>query len=286
MNHAPIVSIITVNLNNAPGLQQTIDSVLRQTCKNYEFIIIDGGSTDGSRSVIEQQAHRINYRVSEPDSGIYHAMNKGISRATGIYCLFLNSGDWLVDEHVLKQCFAQNHTADLLIGGCHVLEQSNRIHTYIPKQELTFRSFYGTTIPHQSTFIKRDLFGQLGLYDETYRIHGDYEFWIRAVILHPCSVAPLNCVVANYSLDGISNQAACAEQSREEIQRIQQQTLPKRVLADYEKWQAQSVELQLWEWVKSKRVLYAAIRFLFRSAVAFVALKRQLIPAKSAKQRV
>ena len=280
------VSIITVNLNNAVGLKKTIDSVRRQTYTDYEYLIIDGGSSDESRSIIEQYLHLLCYWVSEPDRGIYQAMNKGISQATGTYCLFLNSGDWLVDEYVLKQCFAQNHTADLLIGGCHVLEQSNRIHTYIPKQELTFRSFYGTTIPHQSTFIKRDLFGQLGPYDETYRIHGDYEFWIRAVILHPCSVAPLNCVVANYSLDGISNQAAYAGQSREEIQRIQQQALPKRVLADYEKWQAQSVELQLWEWVKLKRVLYAAIRFLFRSAVAFVALKRQLIPAKSVKQRV
>lgn len=285
MNHAPVVSIVTVNLNNAPGLQQTLDSVLRQTYANYEFIIIDGGSADGSRAIIEQHAHWITYWLSEPDQGIYHAMNKGIMQATGTYHLFLNSGDWLVDEHVLEQCFAQNHTADLLVGGCHVLEQGNRIHTYIPKQELTFRSFYRTTIPHQSTFIKRDLFGQLGLYDETYRIHGDYEFWIRAVILHHCTVAPLNCVVANYNLEGISSQVAYAERSQQETQRIQQAISP-RVLADYELWQAQSVELHIWEWVKSKRLLYAVICFLFKSAVAFVALKRQLLSAKVAKQHV
>ena len=286
MNPAPVVSILTVNLNNAPGLQQTVDSVLRQTYTTYEFIVIDGGSTDGSVAFLQQHTDRINRWTSEPDRGIYHAMNKGIRRATGTYCLFLNSGDWLIDEHVLERCFADNHTADLLVGGCHILEQGNRIHTYIPEQELTFRSFFGATIPHQSVFIKRDLFGELGVYDETYRIHADYEFWIRAVILNTCSVAPLNCVVANYNLEGISGQAAYTEQSRGEIQRIQRQALPKRVLADYEKWQAQAVELQVWEWIKSKRMLHAIIQFVFRSAVALVALKRQLIPAKVTKQRV
>ncbi len=277
MNSNPVVSIITVNLNNAPGLQQTVDSVLGQAHTDYEFIVIDGGSTDGSVAFLQQHSDQITHWTSEPDRGIYHAMNKGISRATGTYCLFLNSGDWLVDEYVLEQCFAHNHTSDLLIGGCHILESNNRIHTYSLKQDLTFWSFFGTTIPHQSVFIKRSLFGKLGSYDETYRIHGDYQFWIRAVIINTCSVASLHGVVANYNLEGISGQAAHAKQSQCEIQHIQQQFIPSRVLADYENWQAKSVELQPWEWIKSKRVLHAAIRFLFKSALAFVALKRHFI---------
>lgn len=281
-----LVSIITVNLNNAAGLQKTIDSVLRQVYTDYEYLIIDGGSADNSRYIIEQHTHRLHYWVSEPDRGIYHAMNKGIERTTGQYCLFLNSGDWFVDEHVLNRCFDEAQTADLLIGGCYVSKNGLIIHTYIPTRELTLQSFYETTIPHQSTFIKKALFDRLGGYKETYRIHGDYEFWIRSVITDHCSVTILNCVVADYNLEGLSNSSESNRQSREEIRQILRQVFPERVLTDYETWKVKRAELQVWEWVKSKRGLYAVIRLLFKSAVALVTLKRQLRPAKSAKQRV
>ncbi|MDR2910496.1 MAG: glycosyltransferase [Bacteroidales bacterium] len=93
------LSIITINLNNVAGLQKTIESVVKQTFTDYEYIVIDGGSTDGSADIIKQHANKITYWVSEPDKGIYNAMNKGIRVAKGEYCLFLNSGDWLINSN-------------------------------------------------------------------------------------------------------------------------------------------------------------------------------------------
>ena len=96
------LSIITVNLNNRDGLKKTIDSVISQTFKDFEWIVIDGGSTDGSRELIEQYVNHFAYWVSEPDKGVYNAMNKGVKKAKGEYLQFLNSGDWLRDENTVN----------------------------------------------------------------------------------------------------------------------------------------------------------------------------------------
>ncbi|QIP13898.1 glycosyltransferase [Spirosoma aureum] len=280
MNEAEKISIITINLNDKYGLEKTIKSVISQTFTNVEFILIDGGSVDGSQEVIRSFNHRIHCWISELDRGIYHAMNKGIERATGQYCLFLNSGDWLVDENVLERCFANEQMADLLIGGCYLSKAGRLIHTYKPTNELTLQSFYGATIPHQATFIKRVLFEQLGAYSETYKIHGDYEFWIRALILHQCTIAVIDTIVTDYNLDGLSNSPAFNQQSQSEIQQILRQFFPERVLADYEIWKVKKAELQLWEWIKSKKMLHGAIHFIYISAIELVAWKRRLVPPK------
>ena len=110
------LSVITINYNNKNGLIKTINSVINQTYKDFEFIIIDGGSTDGSLEVIQEYSGQINYWVSEPDNGIYHAMNKGIVMAKGEYCNFMNSGDCFFDEQVLKNAFSHNLSVDIFIG--------------------------------------------------------------------------------------------------------------------------------------------------------------------------
>ncbi len=102
------VSVITINYNNAQGLQKTIDSVISQTFKDYEFIIIDGGSTDESVDIIRKNSGKISYWVSEKDGGIYNAQNKGAKKASGEYCLFLNSGDFLMDSQTLEKVFKNN----------------------------------------------------------------------------------------------------------------------------------------------------------------------------------
>lgn len=283
MKITPLLSIITVNLNNRAGLERTIQSVINQSFTDYEFLILDGGSVDGSKAVIDTFANAIHYWISESDRGIYHAMNKGIERATGLYCLFLNSGDLLVDKHALEQCFEKEQTADLVIGSCHVSKDGRIIHTSRPTDELTLQSFYGTTIPHQSTFIKRTLFDKLGPYNEAYTIHGDYDFWIRSVIVHHCSVAVINHVIADYNLEGISNSPAYQEQSRQEIHQILRQAFPERVLADYEFWKLKTAELNVWEWVKTQKLLYQTIHFMYKQAVALVSFKRRLTPSKSDK---
>ena len=101
------ISIITVNYNDREGLKKTIESVINQTWQDFEFIIIDGGSTDGSREVIEQYKDKIDYWISEPDKGIYNAMNKGIKAASGEFLLFLNSGDRLIDKNITEKVISK-----------------------------------------------------------------------------------------------------------------------------------------------------------------------------------
>ena len=115
------LSIITINYNNAAGLEKTIKSVISQTCKRYEFIIIDGGSKDGSKDIIEKYQDQITYWVSEPDNGIYNAMNKGVKVAKGEYCIFMNSGDIFVDNDVIRDVFNIGFSADIITGGIIIL---------------------------------------------------------------------------------------------------------------------------------------------------------------------
>jgi len=118
------LSIITVNLNNKNGLQKTIDSVVSQTFKDFEWIVIDGGSIDGSRELIEQYADHFAYWVSEPDKRVYNAMNKGIRVAKGDYLQFLNSGDWLWNETALERCFSHGFTADIAYGDLYIFREN------------------------------------------------------------------------------------------------------------------------------------------------------------------
>ncbi|MCC5612601.1 glycosyltransferase [Nostoc sp. CHAB 5834] len=270
------MSIITINLNNQIGLDRTIKSVLNQTDYTYEFLVIDGASTDGSLDTIKNFSSKIHYWVSEADNGIYHAMNKGIQQASGKYCLFLNSGDWLDDSSVLETFCDQNYNTDLVVGGCHVVAQEKRIYTYQLKDELTFQSFYKATIPHQSTFIKRTLFETLGVYNESYMIHGDYDFWIRSVIVNQCTIASFNYVVSNYNMEGISNNYVFQKKSCDEIQHILQNYIPERILADYEYWKIKRSELGLWEWVKQKKTLHKFLFLLYNQAIVLISFKNKV----------
>ena len=110
----PKLTIITINYNNLEGLKRTVESVLNQTWQEFEYIVIDGGSNDGSAEYIESQSEHIDYWVSEPDKGIYNAMNKGIAKARGEYLLFLNSGDHLYSAKVLEENYGKIADFDLI----------------------------------------------------------------------------------------------------------------------------------------------------------------------------
>ena len=113
-------SIITINYNNSKGLKRTLDSIISQTCHEFEWIVIDGGSSDGSRELIEQHQDSITYWCSEPDKGIYNAMNKGVNKATGDYCLFLNSGDHLCNSKVVEHLISIPFSADIVSGDIYI----------------------------------------------------------------------------------------------------------------------------------------------------------------------
>ena len=135
----PTLTIITINLNNSIGLRKTIESVISQTYNDFEYLIIDGGSIDGSVDVIKEYADRISYWFSEPDKGIYNAMNKGILKAKGQYLQFLNSGDYLVNKNVIENVFHELPDCDLLYGNIITVKPDGKlqIHKGIGGSEIT-----------------------------------------------------------------------------------------------------------------------------------------------------
>lgn len=174
------LSIITINYNNLSGLRKTVDSVLAQTWRDFEWIIIDGGSTDGSKELIEEIAARpdsqIAYWCSEPDKGIYNAMNKGICHAYGEYVQFLNSGDCLFSAKILQEVFSKKYDSDIIYGRCAF---GNTEEFVIPEMPtiITFAYLLRKSLCHPSTFIKRSLLFR-NPYDEKYRIVSDWKNWV------------------------------------------------------------------------------------------------------------
>ena len=177
-NNAPLCSIITVNFNNADELEKTIKSVANQNYKNFEFIIIDGGSTDNSLNVIKKYQHLITTWVSEDDEGIYDAMNKGIKISQGRWLNFMNAGDIYVNDIVLFDIL-NDQTFDkfsFLIGNT-IIKYDGITRKFEGKIE---KIHYGTQFIHQSTFISRD-YHQTNLYDANEKIAADYKFFLKAL---------------------------------------------------------------------------------------------------------
>lgn len=214
------LSIITVNLNNRDGLQKTIDSVVAQTFKDFEWIVIDGGSTDGSKELIEQYADHFAYWVSEPDKGIYNAMNKGIKVAKGEYLQFLNSGDWLWDNHILQNVFSNNDgdNTDILYGKCLVHDTNGEIFEYGPHYDIfTPFSMVYSTISHPASFTRLNLFDRVGLFDESFRIAGDLDFFFRAIIINSATTRFIDQAITHFSGGGISMTSPIATEKEKEI---------------------------------------------------------------------
>ncbi|SOD19854.1 glycosyltransferase family 2 protein [Pedobacter xixiisoli] len=199
------ISIITVNYNHAEGLAETIASVAGQSYAEIEHIVIDGGSTDSSTDVIESNRHHLAYAVSEKDKGVFDAMNKGIKQATGDYLLFVNSGDKLATEHVINNCVAYGFDKDLIIADMVFVNEGQR-RDWKPEHLLTFDLFYFYGIPHPSTFIKKELFDLVGLYDDELKIVSDWKFFLLAVCKHNCSYKRIDITVSEFIEGGISTQ--------------------------------------------------------------------------------
>lgn len=196
----PFLSIITINYNNFNGLKLTIDSVISQTCQNFEWIIIDGGSNDGSKNLIVQNKEHFAFWCSEPDSGIYNAMNKGISKSSGEYLLFLNSGDVLYDDDVLEKVDRIGLKSDI-VSGQMVRMDNGKILRYYDNNILL--QLLNNTINHQATFIKRKLFDSL-LYDEHLKIVSDWKFWLQSIIIRNASYEKLDMLISKQDMTGIS----------------------------------------------------------------------------------
>lgn len=205
-NH-PFISLITVVYNNVEGIEKTISSVLSQTYPFIEYIIIDGGSNDGTVDIIKKYEYRIAYWCSEPDKGIYDAMNKGINLATSDYIMFLNSGDDFIENDSLEKIVrANNGNYDIIYNNLNIIENQTKSYIKTYPSELSFEYFTFETIPHPASLIKKSLFQTVGLYDNSFKIVSDWKWYLMAIIRFKVQYKYSALVVANFYLDGISSQ--------------------------------------------------------------------------------
>ncbi|EGN57688.1 hypothetical protein PRBRB14_19290 [Hallella multisaccharivorax DSM 17128] len=192
------LSIITINFNNKGGLSKTIHSVLEQSFSDFEYIIIDGGSTDGSVELIKKYKDRIDYWVSERDNGIYNAMNKGVRVAKGEYCLFLNSADTLFRANVLAEVFSTNPSADIV---CGTICRDGIPDEYV--ENVSFSNFLTHTIAHQAAFIRTSLLRN-NPYDENLKLVSDWKFFFQELILNGVSFQRIHLIISNFDNSGAS----------------------------------------------------------------------------------
>jgi glycosyltransferase involved in cell wall biosynthesis len=199
-----LVSIITINYNHIEGLKKTMNSVFEQSHSAIEYIVIDGGSKDGSADFIAEHSNKLTYRISETDDGIYHAMNKGIDQATGDYVLFLNSGDCLVDEFVIEKFEGFNPVEDLVYGDPLVRDGIAWQRKLMPKH-MSIGVALTHTLAHQAEFYKRSLFNDNFRYDTSYKVVSDWILTNDAIIFKKCSSRYLDLVVCCFEDPGISS---------------------------------------------------------------------------------
>lgn len=221
------LSIITINYNNREGLRKTIESVVNQTWNDFEYIIIDGGSTDGSVDIIREFADKIDYWVSEPDKGIYNAMNKGVAVAKGEYIQFLNSGDCLSTSNAIEEITPNLRDVDILFAKMRFSDTQEVIQC---PETITMQTLYERSLPHPSSFIHRALLLKYP-YDETLRIVSDWKFWIQTIIYDNVSYRSLPYIIVDFEATGISGtNKSLVSRERETVLHS---LLPDRILKDY-----------------------------------------------------
>lgn len=198
------LSIITVNYNNLEGLKKTIESVSSQTWQEFEHIIIDGGSTDGSVAYIESKAQLFEYWVSEPDKGVYQAMNKGIAKASGEYLLFLNSGDHFYTHKILEKNHQEIKDAAIIYFNLQVVE-GHKVFIKDYPEVLSFSYFVKDTLPHPATFIAKRAFEKTNFYKEDFKILSDWKFFIDSICKYNLSYKKINTTLSTFYIGGMSS---------------------------------------------------------------------------------
>ena len=229
------LSIITINCNDKIGLKRTTESVINQTYHDYEYIIIDGGSTDGSIDIINKYAANISYWISETDKGIYNAMNKGLAIAKGEYCEFLNSGDSFASPLVIEQVINHLGRFDVYIGNANnVIYKKKRILKSIWSSPIcfTYKTLYQHTPNHQATFVRTDLLKNIKGFDENFQILADMKMFYELFIRKNCTYSKLHTTIVDYSIGGMSTQNMI--QYQKEKKKILEEFIPKIIIKDYE----------------------------------------------------
>lgn len=265
------VSIITICRNEVQHIQQTIESVLTQDYQNIEYIVIDGASTDGSLNIIKKYSSQISQIISEPDTGIYNAMNKGIRIASGEYLLFLNAGDYLYSNQSINYLIQTieksdtnsilspaiqptdinnlsiapnvennlpraHHKVEIAYGNLACLDSNSKIYFHKAPSLLTLEFLFNSTLWHPCCLISKSLFDQYGLYNENYKIVGDYEFFLRVIGVNNANNKHCPHVISVFRLNGISSNPESQKLLQEERSKAQLDNFPISVLKMYDSW--------------------------------------------------
>ena len=270
------LTIITINLNNAQGLCKTVESVLKQTSNEFEYIIIDGGSTDNSLRVISDvclankdslESNGSAYNngiqikwISEPDTGIYNAMNKGIRMAKGEYVQFLNSGDFLYSKDVIKNVLISlQNQCDIYVGTVASVTLKGKLRYTKNLKSCSLVTFYGGTLPHTSSFIRRSLFDKYGYYDESLRIVSDWKWYLIVAGLNKSNILFSDIIVSCFDTTGISNTNKALDKL--ERRRVLEELVPAPILQDYDKYY---FDINQIERLKKYQVIYKIVWILER----------------------
>lgn len=228
------LSVVTINYNNLEGLRRTLDSVAAQTSKEFEYIVIDGASTDGSNDLLQSYEKFISVHISEKDSGIYNAMNKGVRLAHGEYVLFLNSGDAFNNPTVVDSFNKNEINADIIAGierfVCYKNGKKNIKSTNLPHQKIVSDIFLTSSISHGSTFIKTQLLRN-NPYDESLSIVSDWKFFLEELIIKRRSYTHWDFPVNDFDATGVSNSQ---KEKRDNERRIVLKSIvPEKLVEDY-----------------------------------------------------
>ncbi|MBQ7633835.1 MAG: glycosyltransferase [Alphaproteobacteria bacterium] len=211
------LSIITICYNIKDEIEKTCQSIVNQTWQDFEWIVIDGGSTDGTVDILNKYRSRINVFISEKDKGVYNAMNKGIKLASGEWLSFMNGGDAYAANDVLEKVFKdKNYDADVLYGNVNKIYPDGHTEYSNYKTKIDLSYFANDVINHQSSFIKRNLFDKFGLYDEKYKIAADWEKWI-VFMKNGCKFQKIDVIVADFMYNGISSNKSALAADHEKI---------------------------------------------------------------------
>ena len=247
MSHTPLVSIVTVVFNGSDTLEQTIKSVLNQTYENIEYIIIDGGSTDGTLDIIKKYEKYISYWKSEPDNGLYDAMNKGVTLATGELIGMINSDDWyeLDAVEIMVNAYLQNPQKSLFHADRYDVypDGNKKVYKYNPS---VFKLlYYGMTYNHPSMFITRSEYHH-HLYDTNFKVFSDYMFILETFLRDRETIHYVENPIVNFRLGGVSSSLMLIGDFREGLK------------------MRKKLNFNL-----SKRLLYTAVFFLARTILFF-----------------
>jgi glycosyltransferase involved in cell wall biosynthesis len=200
------LSIITVCYNAERTIERTIKSVITQTYKNIEYVVIDGQSTDKTLDLLKSYKNSIAVMVSEKDKGIYDAMNKGLDLSSGTYILLLNADDYLFSPNTIENmmvAIGQHNDEDIFYGNLLMFDDKTGRGKIWKPGHISGKLLYSSTLPHPATIYKRTIFDKLNKFDETYKIAADYEFYVRAYT-QGANFRYLNQLVSVFSYGGIS----------------------------------------------------------------------------------